>query len=179
MSIKDRDKDKAIGYVMGAISADEREQVARERLYNSALDEEIRRAEQLFAGIQLNDSYALSNEELWARISASLEHEQNELAGNHVEECSDGNWQEHGPKIEFKPLWSEKAILIRCNPGAVEEVHDQPEDDDEHILVVAGDLELGGRTFGTGDYIRVPAGSVHRRMSSRGGCILFTEYRAA
>jgi hypothetical protein len=171
-------KDKAIGYVMGSLSIEERDAVGRERLYHGALDEEIRSAEQLFAGLHQDEADGTDHADLWGRISDALEQEKRDLAGKYVEECSAGEWQEHGPRIEFKPLWSDKAILIRCNPGAIEEAHDQPEDDDEHILVIAGDLDVGGRVFGTGDYIRVPAGTQHRRMSTRGGCILFTEYRA-
>lgn len=107
-----------------------------------------------------------------------MQRERSALAGKHVQDCGDGEWQVHGPRIEFKPLWSGNAILIRCNPGAVEERHEQPEDLDEHILVMAGDLDIGGRRFSTGDYVRVPAGATHQRMETHGGCLLFTEYLA-
>jgi anti-sigma factor ChrR (cupin superfamily) len=160
----------AIAYVMGALSPAERDEVARERLYNAELDEHIHLAEQLFAGLQTAaaaEPLAASN---WQGIEQALQRERSALAGKYIEECADGDWQEHGPRIEFKPLWSDSVILIRCNPGAVEAEHDQPADQDEHILVVAGDLDVG-------DYIRVPAGTLHRRMETHGGCLLFTEYR--
>lgn len=171
----------AQGYVLGSLSPQERDEVTRQRLYNTALDHEIERLEQVYSGLQPADAVADADPDpvatgVWERISAALEREQQALAGNVVEPCSDGGWSEHAPLIDMKPLWSDKVILIRCNPGGVEDTHDQPLDEDEHIIVIAGDLDIGGRVFGTGDYICVPAGSVHHRMSSTGGCILFTEY---
>lgn len=174
-------EDRATAYVLGALSPGERDEVARERLYNSALDEHIQMAEQLFAGLQPEEvtdaQYVHRPAADWSRIKQALRQEQAALAGKHVQECGDGTWQLHGPRIEFKTLWSDGAILIRCNPGAFEDTHDQPSDLDEHILVIAGDLDIGGRIFGTGDYVRVPAGTVHQRMETHGGCLLFTEYR--
>ncbi|WP_168195974.1 cupin domain-containing protein [Novosphingobium sp. EMRT-2] len=171
-------EDRATAYVLGALSPFERDEVARERLYNTELDEHIRLAEQLFAGFQPEESEARLPVGNWSRIEKAMAREQMALAGKHVQECGDGDWQLHGPRIEFKPLWSGNAILIRCNPGAVEERHEQPADLDEHILVVAGDLDIGGRRFATGDYVRVPAGTIHQRMETHTGCLLFTEYLA-
>lgn len=169
-------EDRATAFVLGALSPGERDEVMRERLYNTELDEHIRLAEQLFAGFQPEEAGARLPTRNWPAVEQALMHEQAALAGKQVQECGDGDWQMHGPRIEFKPLWSGSAILIRCNPGAVEERHDQPADLDEHILVIAGDLAIGGRRFGTGDYVRVPAGAVHQRMETHGGCLLFTEY---
>lgn len=172
-------EDKARGYVLGSLSPEEREGVTRERLYNAQLDGEIILVEQLYAGLVPDQEPDVAKSDVWDRISDAIEEEKSALAGKYAEDCSSGEWQEHGHLIEFKTLWSDKAVLIRCNPGAVEEAHDQPADDDEHILIVAGDLNVGGRIFGTGDYIRVPAGVRHQRMTTQNGCILFTEYVAA
>lgn len=170
-------EDRAIAFVLGALSPEEREEVTRLRLYDSALDQEIRMAEHLYARMQDEEPAAALRTPLWDRIQQAVAAEQAALAGNQIEECSDGDWQQHNSLIDMKNLWSDKAILIRCNPGGIEEAHEQPSDEDEHIIVVAGDLNIGGRVFRTGDYIRVPAGSMHSRMSSNTGCILFTEYR--
>lgn len=172
-------EDRATAFVLGSLSPPERDEVTRERLYNTGLDEHIRLAEQLFAGLQTETAHVTVPERTWAAVGQALARENGALADKHVQECSDGDWQVHGAGIDFKPLWSDSAILIRCNPGAVEELHDQPADLDEHILVIAGDLDIGGRRFGTGDYVRVQAGTVHQRMETHDGCLLFTEYRAA
>lgn len=171
-------EDRATAYVLGALSPGERDEVARERLYNGDLDEHIEMAELLFVGFQPEVVGARLPSANWSRVKQAMKREQAALGGKHVQECGDGDWQVHGPRIEFKPLWSGGAILIRCNPGAIEEPHAQPSDLDEHILVIAGDLDIGGRRFSTGDYVRVPAGSLHQRMETHGGCLLFTEYLA-
>ncbi len=172
-------EDRATAFVLGSLSPGERDEVTRERLYNADLDEHIRLAEQLFVGLQRSDSAGVKvPASTWAGVEQALARENEALADKQVQECGDGDWQVHGVGIDFKPLWSDSAILIRCNPGAVEESHGQPVDLDEHILVIAGDLDVGGRKFGTGDYIRVPAGAVHQRMETHCGCLLFTEYRA-
>lgn len=172
-------EDRATAYVLGSLSPGERDEITRERLYNTELDEHIRLAEQLFTGLQADTAGIRVPERTWAKVEQALVRENEALADKQVQECGDGDWQIHGVGIEFKPLWSGNAILIRCNPGAVEEPHDQPLDLDEHILVVAGDLDIGGRKFGTGDYICVPAGTIHQRMATLGGCMLFTEYCAS
>jgi len=174
MSIEDR----ATAYVLGALSPGERDEVARERLYNAELAEQIGFAEQLFAGLPTEADPVPRARRDFARVERAIHREAVELRDKQVEPCGEGDWQAYAPRIDVKTLWSSDAILIRCNPGAVEGAHDQPRDQDEHILVIAGDLDVGGRRFGTGDYIRVPAGSVHGRMETHGGCLLFTEYRA-
>ncbi len=169
-------EDKAIGYVLGSLSPEERDSVARERLFNAVLDKEISLVERLYSGLRRNDELEIPATEIWNRITGAIAKEDAALADIFVQDCRSGDWQAYAPSIETKTLWSEKAILIRCNPGAVEEEHDQPADEDEHILVVAGDLNVAGRIFGTGDYLRVPASAVHKKMTTERGCLLFTEY---
>ncbi len=169
-------EDKAIGYVLGSLSPEERDSVARERLFNAVLDKEISLVERLYSGLRRNDELEIPATEIWNRITGAIAKEDAALADIFVQDCRSGDWQAYAPSIETKTLWSEKAILIRCNPGAVAEEHDQPADEDEHILVVAGDLNVAGRIFGTGDYLRVPASAVHKKMTTERGCLLFTEY---
>lgn len=172
-------EDKAIGYVLGSLSPEERDSVARERLFNTGLDKEISSVQRLYSGLLRHNEIEHSVKDIWSRITVAIANEDAALADIFVEDCRSGDWQDYAPLIETKTLWSDKAILIRCNPGAVEEEHDQPVDEDEHILVVAGDLNVAGRIFGTGDYLRVPANAVHKKMTTERGCLLFTEYVAA
>lgn len=169
-------EDKAIGYVLGSLSREERDNVARERLFNAGLDKEISLVERLYSGLRRNDELEIPATDIWSRITSAIAREEAALANVFIEDYRSGSWQDYAPSIETKTLWSDKAILIRCNPGAVEEEHDQPADEDEHILVVAGDLNVGGRIFSTGDYLRVPASAVHKKMTTERGCLLFTEY---
>lgn len=171
-------EEKALGFVFGSLSPDERSFIEIERLYNSALDTYIRNTEQEFVGLETCSSQSQCPSNLWSRIISTLHVEKEVLSNKYVEECTAGQWQRHSDNIDIKTLWSDEAILIRCNPGGFEDAHDQPIDKDEHIIVIAGDLEIGGRLFSVGDYICISAGSVHDRMSSSGGCLIFTEYRS-
>jgi hypothetical protein len=168
--------EKAINFVLGSLSADERKAVSTERLYNSELDQQILATEQLYSGLQAQPKLHAKVPEVWSKIRATIDQSDAAFAKLPNQVFIDGGWQPHGPGIEFKTLWQEGTILIRCVPGGSEDAHNQPEDQDEHILVVAGDLHMGGRLFETGDYICIPAGSTHARMHSEGGCILFTQY---
>jgi ChrR Cupin-like domain len=166
-------------FVMGTLSTTERQAVLRECLYNPELETAIVRLEKIY-GTLLEDAPLSSDDAgLWDRIDSALSFELATLGDKCVETFSEGGWEPHGRGIDVKSLWSDKAILIRCAPGGVEEEHAQPEDEDEHIIVVAGDLNLGGRSFSTGDYICIPAASKHQQMYSKGGCILFTQYKLA
>ena len=44
-------EDKAIGYVLGSLSPEERDSVASERLFNASLDREISSVERLYSGL--------------------------------------------------------------------------------------------------------------------------------
>lgn len=169
----------ANNFVMGTLSPGERQAVLLERLYNPELDAKIKELEQLYGSIL--DAVPPSSDagEIWGRIDSALSFELATFDDKCVEAFSDGQWESQGKAIDAKPLWSDKAILIRCAPGGIEEEHDQPVDEDEHIIVVAGDLNLGGRALSTGDYICIPAASRHQKMHSKGGCILFTLYKPA
>lgn len=179
MSLKITMNDIADKFVMGTLSPSERQTVLRERLYNPELDARIIQLEQLYGSILENVPPSSDAGAMWDRIDNALSFELSALDDKCVEAFSDGLWEPHGKGIDVKPLWSDKAILIRCAPGGVEEEHEQPTDEDEHIIVVAGDLNLGGRSFSTGDYICVPAASRHQHMHSKTGCILFTQYKSA
>jgi anti-sigma factor ChrR (cupin superfamily) len=72
-------------------------------------------------------------------------------------------------KLYFDPGSGQSAVLLRFAPGARYGAHRHPAG--EEYLVLEGSLEDGGRTYGTGTYVRHPPGSGHR-PSSREGCLL-------
>ncbi|MEQ1510329.1 MAG: hypothetical protein ABL909_08040 [Sphingopyxis sp.] len=168
----------ALAFVVGALSPSERAEVARRRLYDGELNAAILAEETRLSGLEQPIAAALPADALWDRISGAMANEQAAFAKARPESFSDGAWEEHTDKIDKKMLWSDKAMLLRCGPGAIEADHEQDADEDEHMLVVAGDVVMGGRTFGTGDYIHIEAGSLHREMTTTGGCILFSHYGA-
>lgn len=166
----------AIAFVVGALSPTERAEIAVRRLYDAALDQAIMTEEQRYTGLSEEQAFALPSDALWDRIAGAMAVEQQCFAHARQQEFSQGAWESHAEKIDKKTLWSDKAMLLRCGPGAVECDHQQDGDEDEHMLVIAGDVIMGGRTFSTGDYLFIEAGSLHREMTTRGGCILFSQY---
>lgn len=60
-------------------------------------------------------------------------------------------------------------ILLKFDPGASYPVHRHP--GGEELFVLEGDLDVGGRSLGPGDYLFTPPGGVHG-VRSRGGCVL-------
>lgn len=167
-------EETATDFALGALTPGERANTAEVRLYDSALDEAIKAAEFRFATLMMRGRNAPAGERLWARINDALAEERTALSGKGVESFPDGGWRHYGPGIEAKPLWAEKTFLLRCAPCAFEPAHAQ--DQDEHLLVIAGDVVLGGRSFRTGDYVFIPTGARHRRMHTQRGCILLMQY---
>lgn len=173
----------AADFVLGAFSGRQREIIARQRLYDRSLDREVCALETLLSAIAHAPIAAVmqasvSAERLWHRVCDAVTQKQCAGACGSFA-CLDGRWEYHGPGIETKTLWSDKTLLIRCEPEAFEAEHAQPADEHEHILVIAGDLVIGGRSLSVGDYVRIPAGDLHGAMHTRSGCLIFTHYEAA
>ena len=163
-------------FVLGILRSVERDLVLRRRLYDRKLDAEICALEDVLSAFVPKDLGLQPDEFLWRRICDAVTHEQC-LAACGSFACLDGGWESGGPGIDCKPLWSDKAILIRCSPGAFEEAHAQPLDEDEHIVVIAGELVIGTRVLCPGDYVRIPAASLHARMHTVTGCLIFTQHQ--
>jgi anti-sigma factor ChrR (cupin superfamily) len=146
------------------------------RLYDKDLDRDLGAMEQAAAMLAALEADSDVMPDVLPDILSKIEQDEQCFADVELEDFRSGNWDRHGDRIDFKTLWQDGTILIRCEPGAVEAQHAQPNDAAEHIIVIAGDLRVGNRIFGTGDYLSLPAGSTHQRMWSETGCILFTQY---
>lgn len=163
-------------FVLGLLRSGERDLVLRRRLYDQKLDAEICALENLLSAFLPKETGWQPNELLWRRICDAVTHEQCLAAGGAFS-CLGGGWDRMGPGIDCKSLWSDKAILIRCSPGAFEDAHAQPLGEDEHIVVIAGELVIGTRILSSGDYVHIPAASLHARMHTVTGCLIFTQYQ--
>ncbi|NJO13777.1 MAG: cupin domain-containing protein [Rhizobiales bacterium] len=174
--------DDADDFVLGSVRAGQRDVVARKRLYLRDLDRRICAFEDLLSGLKPVEDEGTPRPDLWDQICDKVAHQPNGDSGyfaNGSFACLDGTWEHHGPGIECKTLWSDKALLIRCEPGATEACHPQPEDEDEHVIIIAGDLVIGGRTLVAGDYLQIPAAALHPEMYTLTGCLIFTQYEPA
>lgn len=167
------DDPRAADYVLGALSVEERATMNRRRLHDAALDRSIESLE-LSLGALAPSGSAEVGATLWDRIATALELERSEFTDIELRCFTDGGWEPWGPAIEAKSLWSGRTHLLRCQPGAAETEHLQ--DDDEHVVVIAGDLVIGGRVLSTGDHLFFPTGSRHPAMRTEEGCILLMHY---
>lgn len=170
--------DDADDFALGALRGVQRDVVSRKRLYYKDFDARIGALEDLLSALTPVAAGQVPRDHLWQQVCSVLTQQPNEAADGSFAYL-DGTWDHHGPGIETKFLWSDKVLLIRCEPGASEDLHPQPEDEDEHIIVIAGDLVIGGRQLGAGDYAQIPAGAMHPRMHTLAGCLIFTEYQSA
>lgn len=85
--------------------------------------------------------------------------------------CAGVSWK----KLYFDAASGESAVLLRFEPGARYDAHRHPLG--EQYLVVEGEVEDGGRSYGAMTYVRHAPGSAHQ-PSSKAGCVLFVVLRA-
>jgi hypothetical protein len=167
------DDPRAFDYVLGALSADERATLNRTRLHDAALDRSIDSLE-LSLGALAPAGSVETGPALWARIETALDLERRAFTDVVLRSFADGNWEPLAPGIDAMSLWSARTQLLRCQPGAADTEHRQ--EDDEHIVMIAGDLLIGGRALATGDHLFFPAGSRHPVMRTMNGCILLMHH---
>jgi hypothetical protein len=167
------DDPRALDYVLGALSAEERASLATGRLHDAALDRSIESLALSLEALAPAGNVQVGSA-LWDRIAAALHLEQREFTNTALCCFTDGDWESLGPAIDAKPLWSDRTHLLRCQPGAADGEHLQ--EDDEHIVLIAGDLVIGGRVLSTGDHLFFPTGSRHPAMRTAAGCILLTHH---
>jgi hypothetical protein len=164
---------RALDYVLGALSAGDRAALERRRLHDAALDHRISALEATLSGLLPSEKVDIGSA-LWAKIAGALEFEKKEFAEVELQSFGEGKWEQLMPGVEARTLWGERTRLLRCQPGAADAEHQQ--EDDEHILMIAGDLMIGGRVLTTGDHLFFPTGSRHPAMRTVQGCILLMHY---
>lgn len=160
----------ALPYVLGALSPVERDALSRARLYDRSLEQAITSFERHMAAHLHPGLKAVPPTELWDNIASALAEERSALAGKRVEAFPDGQWQAMAPGMEAKQMGGQNVWLLRCDPGLI--ACPRSPAADEHLVVVAGDLCAGGRSFSTGDYLFSPANDLRNDLRSNGGCII-------
>lgn len=164
-------KDMINAFVLGTMSPEERAAMAEARRHDVDLDRAICEAEDQLAPLSLAAGELPAPGGLWDRIEAALDLETEAMSGRSLESLSEGSWQAMCDGIEFKPMWNDRTRILRCKPGA--EMPSHGHDDVEHLVVLSGDLIIGGRTFLPGDYVRSPRGDDGWLHTTRNGCLLF------
>lgn len=167
-------EEQITGYVFGSLSPLERAAVAQARLADLDLDAAITALEESLAPLTGIAGKIRPPDHLFDRVAAAIADQTDDPAGMSVQAIQEGEWLPYSPGIDFKFLWSPEAFLLRCQPGAVLAAHHHPEN--EHLLVISGDLVIGGRPFRTGDYHVAPADSVHGEAHTDSGCLLLVQH---
>ena len=100
-----------------------------------------------------------------------------------VVRADEAGWEPSGtPGVQVKilkrgPGGDPMTFLARMAPGAIYPGHPHPMV--EECVVLEGDFQSHGESFGPGDYLRFPAASRHGDTTTEGGCVLLLTYVAA
>lgn len=84
-------------------------------------------------------------------------------------------WQAFAPGVEVKILFEDavsRSWMVRLQAGATLPAHDHDEGLEE-CLVLEGDVWLGDRHYGPGDYQMAGQGTRHTVVRSDRGCVMF------
>ena len=89
--------------------------------------------------------------------------------------AEEGAWRDYSPGVTIKVLRHEpearrSTFLIRMAPGAHVPVH--PHAEEEHCLVLEGEVSLGDHVIREGDWHVALSGSTHSEFFSKTGCLL-------
>ena len=89
--------------------------------------------------------------------------------------AEDGAWRDYSPGVTIKVLREEpgarrSTFLIRMAPGSHVPVH--PHAEEEHCLVLEGEVFLGDHVIREGDWHVALPGSTHFDFRSKSGCLL-------
>ncbi len=121
------------------------------------------------------DDEAAPSSGLWERIAAKVD-EAEAIPGTMTIPMSEGTWEPLAPGIERKVVHLDRqagtqSCFLRMRAGAVLPPHDHGAD--EHCVVMQGDVEVGGKTFGAGAYHLASKGTPHLPITARSDAVLF------
>ena len=78
------------------------------------------------------------------------------------------------PGVEMRFLYKRKTMLVRM--AAKSQIPAHPHATAEQCLVLEGSVSSNGTTVNAGDFIYMPAGSMHADLHSREGAVLLVAY---
>jgi anti-sigma factor ChrR (cupin superfamily) len=106
---------------------------------------------------------------VFAAIEASLD-----AASAKIDRKTDGIWALTAPGVLTKLLWDGRSLLIQCEIGAIIPEHEHYAD--ERIIVISGDMDIGGESYGIGDTVWMPKGTHHGQTTTKNGCLILISY---
>ncbi len=176
---KDEIRALAASYALGNLSGAEKkefEELLRDR--DGSIEKELKTFTEVVEYLLYDAAPLEAPAGLEGRLFAKIKKEKREKntgEGFLYVRNDEGEWVEimNGVKIKNlhrNPERNYATLLVRMDPGAT--FPDHVHTDTEECYVIEGDLKMGGRVFGKGDYIRAEAHSTHESISTENGCFL-------
>jgi quercetin dioxygenase-like cupin family protein len=161
-------------YVLGILSAEQRQRFEERLEKEPALRDHVARWEALLSRLETGNQ-AAPPADLWSRLDQALGQEAS-APPFHTVRVEDGEWTSIQPGLERKLLYRDPATgtqsyLFRMQPGASIQGHHHARA--EECLVLEGDLRIGDLHLNAGDYHVAAEGSIHPVLRSQGGAVMF------
>ena len=95
--------------------------------------------------------------------------------GFHVCRAGETGWKPAGEGIRLRTLSARQpggrvAMLMEMQPGAIMPAH--VHETDEECYVIAGEFEMGGEVYRSGDFLVARKGSLHPPVTTATGCLV-------
>jgi hypothetical protein len=98
-----------------------------------------------------------------------------QASGAEVLRSREGEWvPSPDPGVSYRFLHGKKTVLVRMDPGSRCSSHEHRFN--ENCLVLEGTVEDGDMKLSAGDYLFMPAGTLHSQSYSETGCLLMICY---
>jgi anti-sigma factor ChrR (cupin superfamily) len=176
---KDEIRELAASYALGNLSDAEKkefEELLRNR--EGSIEKELKTFEEVVEHLLYDAGSVEGPKGLEERLFSQVKKEKrkkNADEGFLYVRKNEGEWVEIMNGVKIKNLYRNSemnyaTLLVRMEPGAT--FPDHVHTDTEECYVIEGDLRVGGRVFGEGDYIRAEAHSTHESISTENGCFL-------
>jgi hypothetical protein len=156
----------ATDYVLGLMGQETRRAIDAQRATDPALDGEIRQVEALLArapldGVMESGASGHANT-LFARVLS-------QIAGS----WDSNPWVQAWDGVEKRTLWDERSYLFRCVPGA--HIPSHVHTCEERLVVLAGEVLIGDRTYVAGDCDVSPCNSLHADAWVQTPCLVLIQ----
>ena len=171
---KRSDTELAEDYVLGTLSAEERQIVAKRLDTDADFSALVSAWDQRMAPLAFGGA-AEPPDGLLASIEARIAGTGADLPGTFTNRAEGAPWVEMIPGVAMRLLYRNEAarrqsILVKMDANATFPEHGH-DDQDEEIYVLEGDLVIGELTLQAGDFHLARANRVHPQHWSRTGCV--------
>ena len=165
----------AAEYALGTLEGDERDAFLQRLAASEALQAEVERWHHYLTALEGDVAIAPDPDD-WTAIAGRLGFD---TKGTRTAREQAGAWIPFEPKVEIKflqvdPITEARTALLRMEPDSVSAAH--PHDQEEHCIVLDGEVTLDDHHLSKGDLHIAPSGTQHSAIYSKGGCLLLLRW---